>query len=180
MLKYTVDSEINLSLPNPPVDSHKLFNLIKKSPRLGEFLPWISLIKAAADEEIFLKQCNEGWINGKSLNLIIHYRNQVAGVISLNHIYECHADIGYWLGKDFEGYGIMSRSVQGLIKLIKEDYPQIKRLELLADVDNTKSNNVARRLNFTHEATLKNRLIHSDGSIHNANLYAYWFFVKKD
>lgn len=174
MLTYNVDSEIKLALPRPEIDGPKLFALIQASPNLGEFLPWVRLTKVAADEESFLHQCNEHWAKGRSLNLVIHYRNQVVGTLSLNSIHDCHADIGYWLGQEFEGRGIMSRSVAGLISLVKEDYPHIKRLELLADVANTRSNNVAKRLNFTFEACLKHRLKHYDGTIHSANLYAFY------
>ena len=85
MLTYNVDSEIKLALPRPEIDGPKLFALIQASPNLGDFLPWVKLTKVAADEENFLRQCNEHWAKGRSLNLVIHYRNQVAARTSHTH-----------------------------------------------------------------------------------------------
>jgi ribosomal-protein-serine acetyltransferase len=62
--------------------------------------------------------------------------------------------IGYWLGGDVAGRGIMSKAVQAMLGFVFDDL-QLNRLELQAHVDNLKSRAVAERLGFVFEGVLR-------------------------
>ncbi len=62
--------------------------------------------------------------------------------------------IGYWLGQEASGRGIMTKAVQAMLGFVFDDL-QLNRLELQAHVDNLKSRAVAQRLGFSFEGVLR-------------------------
>ncbi|GHN29583.1 hypothetical protein ME789_05680 [Lactobacillus delbrueckii] len=80
------------------------------------------------------------------------------------------ADIGYFLGKEFRGRGIMTLATRAIIDIAFEEYG-LHRIMLQCAVDNLPSNNVAKRLGMRFEGCHKGRLILRDG-YHDSNEYA--------
>jgi ribosomal-protein-serine acetyltransferase len=62
--------------------------------------------------------------------------------------------IGYWLGGDVAGRGLMSRAVLAMLGFVFDDL-QLNRIELQAHVDNLKSRALAERLGFSFEGILR-------------------------
>jgi ribosomal-protein-serine acetyltransferase len=62
--------------------------------------------------------------------------------------------IGYWLGAEVGGRGLMSKAVQAMIRFVFDDL-ELNRLELQAHVDNHKSRALAERLGFAFEGILR-------------------------
>jgi ribosomal-protein-serine acetyltransferase len=62
--------------------------------------------------------------------------------------------IGYWLGADVGGRGLMSKAVQAMIGFVFDDL-ELNRLELQAHVENHKSRALAQRLGFEFEGVLR-------------------------
>lgn len=60
------------------------------------------------------------------------------------------AEVGYWIGADHEGRGLVARGLRRLIDHLVDDRG-IARIELQAAADNTRSNAVAQRLGFVLE-----------------------------
>ncbi|MDF8374345.1 hypothetical protein G9401_01875 [Weissella paramesenteroides] len=86
MLTYKIDDEIYLSLPRPEIDSTALFKLINDSRNeLIPWLPWVLKIKSIADERETLKRNTHSLDMTHSLNLVIWYKNEIVGSISLKN-----------------------------------------------------------------------------------------------
>lgn len=66
----------------------------------------------------------------------------------------CCASLGYWVGKDFEGRGIATRSVRAVTDLLFRQR-EIQRVELRAQPTNRRSRAVAERCGFKLEGTLR-------------------------
>ena len=178
MLKHVVDSEVALALPRPNLDSAPLYALIEKNRSyIGEFLDWAENMKDAKEEATFLKTVNENFGAGKSLNLVIFYREEICGMISLNQFHRLSqsADIGYWLAEEFSGRGIMHRAVAGICELGFTDYV-LNKITIAALVHNTRSNAVAKKAGFHCDGTFRaGQYIH--GKFYDMN---EWSLLKSD
>ncbi|HIY93665.1 GNAT family N-acetyltransferase [Companilactobacillus sp. HBUAS56275] len=173
MLSCKASDNIKLAIPRPKIDGPKLFNLLDKQREYFEYyLPWLKLTKVVNDEVEFLQMTNRHMGTNDALNLVIWYQNEVAGMISFNHFdnLRASADIGYWLGREFQGKGIMTKAVKCFVNLGFEDYG-LNRIIIQAAVDNETSNAVAKRAGFIFEGTLRqNELL--DDVFHDENLYS--------
>jgi RimJ/RimL family protein N-acetyltransferase len=70
-------------------------------------------------------------------------------------------EVGYWIAKDCEGKGMMSEVVGALARVAFE-IDRIARVEIHCDPENERSAAVPRRLGYTHEATLRQRVPTTD------------------
>ena len=173
VLSCKVSADIKLAVPRPEIDGPKLFKLLDGQREYFEYyLPWLKLTKVADDEVEFLQMTNRHMGKNDSLNLIIWYQNEIAGMISFNHFdhLRASADIGYWLGKKFQGKEIMTQAVKCMANLGFEDYG-LNRVIIQAAVDNKASNAVAKKAGFILEGTLRQNELLDDG-FHDENLYS--------
>ena len=135
----------------------ELFSLIDSNRNhLSEWLPWVGFVKQVSDSENFIKDAQKGWDSGAKLELGIWYKGELAGCIGLHELNRLHnkTSLGYWLGSEFQGNGIMTRAVEALVQYCF-DVQKFHRVELRAAVENTKSRAVAERLNFVQEGVLR-------------------------
>lgn len=173
MFEYRIDPELALALPRPEYDAAPLFALVQQDRTvLGRYLPWVAGMQTAAQEAAFLQMTLEHYAAHQSLNLVVHYQDEQAGMISFNHLdHENHAaDIGYWLGVAYQGQNIMHRAVSGMCALGFTDLA-LHRLVIRAAVDNTASNRVAQKAGFTLEGVIRDNELLADG-YHDENQYS--------
>jgi RimJ/RimL family protein N-acetyltransferase len=71
-------------------------------------------------------------------------------------------EIGYWIHVDYINQGYATEVISALIKVAFE-LDQVTRVEIHCDPENTGSAAIPRKIGFTHEATLRNRLVNSHG-----------------
>lgn len=62
--------------------------------------------------------------------------------------------IGYWLGAEFEGRGIMVRSCRALIDYLFKEL-KLNRVEIRTAPGNKKSQAIPKKLGFTEEGTIR-------------------------
>lgn len=62
------------------------------------------------------------------------------------------SEIGYWLGKDAVGRGLMTRAAKAMLAFAFEELG-LNRIALRAEVDNQRSIALAKRLGFQYEGT---------------------------
>lgn len=156
MFAYEVDEEITLRLLASH-DALPLFQLTDRSRNyLREWLPWIDGTRTVFDSEKFIQSTWRSFEEKSGLSVGIFYRGTLCGMCGYNGIDWANriGFIGYWLGQDFQGNGIMSRAVRGLT-----DYGiyqlGLNRIEIRAAVENKKSRAVAERLGFTPEGIIR-------------------------
>lgn len=71
-------------------------------------------------------------------------------------------EIGYWIHKNFTGQGLATEAAAALTRVAFE-IDAVKRVEIHCDPANGASAAVARKLGYTHEATLRQRTVAADG-----------------
>ncbi|MCM3762502.1 GNAT family N-acetyltransferase [Alkalihalobacillus oceani] len=156
MFIHKIDDELSLKLIEGK-DSERVFELTERSREyLRQWLPWLDGTTKVEDTEAFIKMSLEGFVEGRSLQTVILYRGQAVGVAGFNQINRANqtAYIGYWLGKDYQGNGIMTRVAQALTDYAFTEL-KLNKVEIRAAVENTKSRAVPERLGFVQEGTLR-------------------------
>jgi ribosomal-protein-serine acetyltransferase len=156
MFNLVIDEEIVLKHVQES-DALEMFRLTDSSREtLREWLPWVDRTKSERDSLTFIQLTLEAYEARRGVNCGIFYHGELAGMVSYNLIdwQNRTAHIGYWLGDEFQGRGIMTRAVQGLI-----DYGffelDLNRIEIRAAVDNTKSRAIPERLGFRQEGRIR-------------------------
>ncbi|HEY0826489.1 MAG TPA: GNAT family N-acetyltransferase [Bacilli bacterium] len=156
MFKYRVDHEIDLALLEAG-HAEKLFQLISRSrDTLRQWLYFTDKIISIEDARSFIEsslfnyEANDGFSAG------IWYQDELAGTIGFHRMDTVNrkVEMGYWLSKDFEGRGVMTRSCKAMMQYAFVAL-NVNRVELRVGVDNIKSRAIPERLGFQLEGILR-------------------------
>src|SRR5690606_32334746 len=117
MFTLKVDDEIELRLHD---ESHyeEFFQLIDRNrEHLRPYLEWEAYHQNPEDTRRYIHSERKALAEQSNINTVIHYKGKVAGSIGLLiHDWSWgHAEIGYWLGKEFTGKGIVTRSTKTML-----------------------------------------------------------------
>lgn len=171
MCEWKVSDKIKLRIVQSD-DAAELFSLIDNNrEQLSKYLPWTNLTKEVEDEEKFLEHCQESYEAGSLWPATILIDGKVSGMFDFHNFNSrCqNCEIGYWLGKAYQHNGVMTKVVKRAIKIGFEEL-HLHKIKLLAEVENTASNNVAKRCGLELEGVLRDEIF-SDDTFHDANLY---------
>jgi len=156
MFSITVDDEISLHLVQEH-HYHDLFTLIDQNRGyIGQHMAYLAETK----DEVHQLCLRSKTLFAESGALItaIYYHDQLAGMISVRDRTGgsiSGAEIGYWLGEDFVGNGIITRATKTLTDYVFAHW-DIQRVFLGITPQNKRSYAIAERLGFTLEGTIRN------------------------
>lgn len=153
--------------------AEKLFQLIQDNKEhFIKTMAWPEFVNEISDSVSFIEKSKIDNQNQTALVLFPVYKSNIAGVISFNVIDRTNktAYIGYWLGKSFQGKGIITNAIKNLIYSYSS-MGLINRFVIKCVVENKKSNAVALRCGFTLEGVLRKAEI-LNGVAHDQNIYA--------
>jgi len=152
-----IDRDVKLSLSIPQY-AEELFELTDKNRDfLKQWLPWLDNVQEVADTREFLKSQLPRFQKGQALHITILYRDRIAGVVGFNQIDSINniGYVGYWLGEEYNGRGIMTKSVKELIE-IGYSYYSLNRIDIRCAVENSRSRAIPERLEFKNEGIIRN------------------------
>lgn len=126
--------------------------------RLGAWLPWVEHTRTSDDTLAFIessvarRDTSLGGDGGGDW-ILRHEDAGIVGVLGLHAVRWSHrcTTIGYWIAGDFEGRGLVTRSVATVTRHLFEH--GLHRVEIRAMVENARSRAVATRCGFTLEGT---------------------------
>ncbi|EGR1041821.1 N-acetyltransferase [Vibrio cholerae] len=155
MFTLDVDTDLKLALVDPKFAPQYLEIVSREREYLSQWLAWPP---HANSEEFFLsfiKRSLHDYADGKSLVCGMIYKDKLVGNISFNSIsYQLKkVEMGYWLSSDYQGKGIVSRSVLKLIDVAFTDL-DMEKVQISAATGNQPSRNVCERLGFVLEETI--------------------------
>ena len=144
-----------------------IYNIINSQRAyLGKWLPFVEFTKTSD----YTKEFVEGAINlpedKKEYLFTIRYENQFVGLIG----FKCtdkqnkKTEIGYWLSENFQGKGIMTKSVKRLCDFAFDELC-MNRIQIKCAVENEKSKAIPKRLEFIFEG------IERDGELLSGNIF---------
>ncbi len=157
LFKKKIDEEINLVFFNESL-AEKLFQLIETDREyLKKWLPWVSFTKEVSDTKKFIKDSIVAFSSGNAMHCFIEYKREIVGIIGYNSIrYDLKkVEIGYWLGANYQGNGIITRCVRALSEYAFSKL-DMEKVEISTASKNYPSQGVCKRLGFQIEGTIKN------------------------
>lgn len=177
MFEYKIDENLKLILPQP----HHAEELTKVArENLEQLKPWMvwatddfSVDKAQKFIEFNLKQFDE---KGSFTTFVLLEEKLVGGIgfHSLDSKNK-NAQIAYWLAKEAQGKGIMTRCCRRLFNYLFDEFG-LNRIQLNCNVENVKSRAVPERLGCKLEG------IHRQIEFHNDRFrdLAFYAMLKED
>lgn len=156
MFKFIVNDEITLKL----LDSSHVEGLFQLSDmnrqHLREWLPWVDGTTSTLQTKEFVQSTRKQYADNKGFTCGIFYKERIVGCIGL-HLMDWEnkkTSIGYWLGAEYQGLGIMTEACKAIITYAFEDL-ELNRIEIRAGIHNKKSRAIPERLGFVNEGTAR-------------------------
>lgn len=161
MFVLRVDDELSLRL-HDAYNVEGFFKLIDKNrEHLGKWMAWEKNHQEVDDSYQYIMYERHQFARYESISTQIYYQGQVAGSCSLtlHDLRSGFGEIGYWLGKEFTGKGIVTRSVKAMVNFAFNTL-NMHKIVLRVITGNEKSIAVAKRLGFEFEGIqVKQRLL---------------------
>jgi ribosomal-protein-serine acetyltransferase len=157
MLNQKIDRNTELKLLEME-DSAELFALTDKNREyLRQWLPWLDSTNTIEDSKDFIRFSLEKYTGNKAFEAGIWFKGKLAGVIGLHEINWVNDStaIGYWLGEEFRGNGIMTRTCQAVINYCFAEL-NLKNIYINCAVENARSRAIPERLGFQLEGIKEN------------------------
>ena len=139
-----------------PEDADELFQAVERNrQRLREWMPWVDGTQEPRDTSAFIESTIQGQNNCDYQFAILHDQ-RIAGVIGFvrTDLQNKSSMIGYWIDQELEGEGIITQSVQAILKVGFES-TKLNRIVIRAQPSNLRSCAVPERLGFTDEGLEK-------------------------
>jgi ribosomal-protein-serine acetyltransferase len=133
--------------------------LAANSERLARWEPWAGKPPVLEETRSFLEASGQNWLDGSELPVAIAVSRDgqwhLAGALSLTvSRYSRSAEIGYWIGAEYEGRGLVTRAAAAVLDQAFGPLG-LDRVSLHTDPANERSRAVARRLGFVEEGLLR-------------------------
>ena len=147
-----INDKLTLHLARPEL-AEPVFKIVDTQRQyLRQWLPWVDSTRKVEDTKIFIRESMQHNTNGTRLTTFILAGEEVAGALGVVHFIKDHkkCEIGYWLGQDFQGQGMMTKACATLIDHLFRT-KDLNRIEIKAAVGNERSRAVPQRLGFTSE-----------------------------
>ncbi|ARU63878.1 hypothetical protein CBW65_11480 [Tumebacillus avium] len=155
-MELFADAELRLLEEHHAEEVYRLIDGNRE--HLREWLPFIDFNTSSADSLAFIKMSREQLAKNSGTNYGIFYKGRLAGVVG-NHFIDWSnrlTSIGYWLGKEFTGHGLMTAATKALVEQAFAEY-KLNRVEIRVATGNLKSQGVPERLGFVKEGVLRQR-----------------------
>ncbi|PKM53997.1 MAG: RimJ/RimL family protein N-acetyltransferase [Firmicutes bacterium HGW-Firmicutes-5] len=156
MFKHIVDNDIEIRIREVR-HSNEIFSLIdKERDHLRKWMAWVDDTKEVADVERSTKAMLQQYIDDVGFSASIWYKGKLAGIVSLMGISWKHksTSIGYWLGTEFTGKGIMTKVCRDIIDYAFNEL-DLHRVEIQCAEGNVKSRAIPERLGFIEEGKVR-------------------------
>jgi ribosomal-protein-serine acetyltransferase len=137
----------------------KLFELVDSNrAHLREWLPFVDDYRSVTDATQFITRNRERNDGRSHVAMGIWMGKSLAGVVTYDYIdWENRAAlIGFWLGKRFQGRGIMTGACTALIDLAFYEL-DLNRVEIFCASENRRCRLVPERLGFKQEGVSRQR-----------------------
>ena len=154
MIEFPIQIDDAIVLrPFADADAAAMFDLIRRNrAHLDPWLRWSGRVQALEDTRQLIQRfadkqaVGDGfhaglWVSGALVGgVVVHFINRESR----------KSEIGYWLGADYVGRGLVTRAARAVIEVLFTR-EAMHRIEIQAVIDNAPSRAVAERLGFKLE-----------------------------
>lgn len=152
MVELKVDSEIVLKEIELS-DAEDIFKLIDSDrENLRIWLSFVDSTKEIEDTKDFIRSILFLPEDIRDFVAVIIYNEQKIGLIGfkLTDFVNKKTEIGYWISKEFENKGIVTKSVVKMINYAFNNL-ELNRIQIKCGIGNEKSSKIPKKLNFKFE-----------------------------
>lgn len=152
MVELKVDSEIVLKEIELS-DAEAIFKLIDSDRKnLRIWLSFVDSTKEIEDTKDFIRSTLFLPEDIRDFVAVIIYNGQKIGLIGfkLTDFVNKKTEIGYWISKEFENKGIVTKSVVKMINYAFNNL-ELNRIQIKCGIGNEKSSKIPKKLNFKFE-----------------------------
>ena len=156
MPSLCIDNDVVLKILEPE-DADLLFALIDSNRFfLRQWLPWVDTNTTPENSKLFIQSTKEQQELNLGFQCGIWFRGVLAGIIGFFRIdwMNRSVEIGYWLGENFQGHGIMTKACHAFVDYAFYKY-QLNRVQIRCATGNKKSSAIIERLGFIKEGTTR-------------------------
>jgi ribosomal-protein-serine acetyltransferase len=154
-------------------DAQELVLAVRESiAELSPWMPWCTPEYSLEDAVGWIEATKVGHAEGSMYQFAIVAAGRFAGGCGIGHINHANqfANLGYWVRTSMTGRGIAPAAVPKLASWTF-DNTRLNRLEVVAAVDNLRSQRVAEKAGAEREGTLRQRVL-VQGLPRDAVMYA--------
>lgn len=167
-LEITVDNEITLKQISQEF-TNDLFDLAQDNinEKLCYWCPGIKKTYLTKESTVaHIIDANEKFRDDGTPDFLIFCNKKLAGIISLSPLDtdKTKSEIGYWLGSEFEGKGLISRSFPQVLEYAKNTL-HLSAVELSTAITNIRSQRLPQKFGFKREQIVSNAEILEDGPV---------------
>ena len=152
MFPLQLDKESELR-PFAAADAEALFDLIRRNrAHLDPWLRWSGRVQSLEDTRQLIQRFADKQALGDGFHAGLWLADQLAGGVVVHFINResRKSEIGYWLGAEYVGRGLVTRAARAVIERLFT-VEGLHRIEIQAVTDNQPSRAVAERLGFRLE-----------------------------
>ncbi|HJV15805.1 MAG TPA: GNAT family protein [Bacillales bacterium] len=156
MFTHKIDENLSLKLIELK-DAERVFELTDKSRNyLRKWLPWLDITTKVEDTKEFIQGCLTSYSLHKGMNTAILLDGEIVGIAGYNTINWSNktAYIGYWLGEEYQGKGIMTKVSKALTNYAFT-HLNLHKVEIRVATENKKSRSIPERLGFANEGCIR-------------------------
>ncbi|MFK7823883.1 MAG: GNAT family N-acetyltransferase [Oligoflexales bacterium] len=158
--------------------SQELYKLVSNSrSSLRRWLPWVDYVHSQGDFNQLVQYYLNKYRNNGTITMCIRHKHHAAGIIGFNYIdwKNKSGALGYWLGNQFQGRGLMHSSCREMVKHGFQ-HLQLHKINILCATGNDSSRKIPERLKFRKEGLLRDGEWLND---HYEDLYSYSMLAKE-
>ncbi len=152
------DGDFKIEKAKPTFEhARQIFEIVTAQREyMARWLEWVDFIHSP--EDAFPHLHKSSLPASKSYYITIN--DKIIGSVSFVALGDTHkfAEIGYWLSKDYNGRGIMTRAVEQMERVAFEQMG-INRVEIQVDTENLPSQGVPMRRGYVKEGLLRGRYV---------------------
>lgn len=156
MFQAEVEKGLVLRLLEPR-HAGALFSLVDRNREyLGAWLSFVEKTQTVREIEAYIHRRLEQFSKGNGFQVGIWIDDELAGNVGLNYIspqFRC-TEIGYWLGAEYEGRGVMTKACRYLCGYLFREL-KLNRIEIRCAETNARSRAIPERLGFMQEGKLR-------------------------
>lgn len=154
-------------------DAAQVFEAVRGSIEdICPWMPWCHADYSIDDSETYLAISVAGFEKGEIYDFAVLRDGHFVGACGLNqvNIVEGVANMGYWLRTSESGKGIMAQAAKKVLEWAFEN-TNLNRIEIVAAIENKRSQRVAEKIGAHQDAVLAKRVI-IDSKPSSAVLYS--------
>lgn len=157
MFTLKIEKDLDLALVEPSFAKSYYEIVVNQRDYLSKWLTWPPHANSEDFFLSFIRKSLHDYADGKSLICAIVFSGRVVGNIGFNTIsYKLKkVEIGYWLRRDYQGKGIVTKSVSKFISYAFNEL-KMEKIQISAAVDNSSSRKICERLGFKLEGVISN------------------------